>query len=97
MYNYSIHQPDPIASHVKKDIVTNKNGYSIVYYKMVQMCYRIMHTINTTISLEHPHFIGELGPYKDNTCCEELVHDFKSVKHYFSESLGIISTRLHGL
>jgi len=85
LYNYSIHQPDPIASHVKKDIITNQNGYSIMYFKMVQMCYRIMHTINTVISAEHPHFIGELGPYKDNTCCEELVHEFKSVIHYFSE------------
>ena len=97
LYNYSIHQPDPIASHVKKDIVANKNGYSIVYYKMVQMCYRIMHTINATISLEQPHFVGEMGPYKDNTCCEELVDEFKSVIHYFSEKKPEILKNINSL
>ena len=97
LYKYTIHQPDPIASHVKKGIVMNKNGYSIVYYKLIQMCYRVMHTINSIVTIEQPHFIGELGPYKDNTCCEELVDDFKSVIHYFSDKKTEILKNINSL
>ena len=81
----SIHQPDSIASHVKKNIETNKDAYSIVYLKLLQFSYRIMHTINSTIATEVPHFIGEEGPYKDNSCCDELILEYTSPKDYFIE------------
>ena len=85
LYTYSIHQPDPIASHVKKNILVNKDGYSIVYYKMLQMCYRIMHSINTIVSTEVPHYVGEDGPYKDNACCDVSVLNYKPIIQYFAE------------
>lgn len=97
LYSYSIHQPDPIALHVKKDILTNPNGFSIVYYKLLQMCYRIMHMINTIITSEPPHFIGESGPYKDNTCCEELVYNFKPFINYFSEKKPEVLKNINSL
>ena len=83
LYAYTIHQPDPIAGHVKKSLFANKDGYSIAYLKMVQMSYRIMHNINTIVTSEIPHFMGEDGPYKDNTCCEVLVKDYSSCLDYF--------------
>ena len=110
LYAYTIHQPDPIASHVKKSLLVNKDGYSIIHLKMVQMAYRIMHHINSTVSNEIPHFMGEDGPYKDNTCCEVLIKDFTSSLDYFvskkpdigknilsHQELGVIKDRITAL
>ena len=83
LYPFTIHQPDPIASHVKKQLYQNKDAYSIVYLKSVQMAYRIMHNMNTIVGSVVPHFIGEDGPYKDNTCCEVIVKEYTSPLDYF--------------
>ena len=66
-----------------KNIHTNLNADVIIKTKIAEFSYRIQHLLNQSIKNFTPHFIGQDGPYIDNTCCEVNIQEFVTVLDFF--------------